>query len=797
MSDWVVAALCPYDVVPVKGREPGYSPSATALSFVLMGRFIEYDLWRDQRSSESIPDLLGEQSMPTSEWECVRSVLRSTLEDTQEMGARELNRFVFDEAFDADARAISCIFASIAYADMELYDQAVEICELLLEQQSELNDLPKALLQLHACLRNAEVREYSRALDWVNSAKMTLADISIDRESALGKAVDGLHYSVENNINALTSMLDGEFRISGRRRDQSVTPSYWVELDSTAGWAALEYMSEDFKNRIRDRALQTPPRAVVNEDYIARNLYAYYMRVQVAGHWHKYLGASQQLGKERMLRPIDDPDDGGARLRQGLAYLRKGWASKAYTDGLRLVREEGPLDALESELQKSLGRLQLEVTDLEFHVLRVGAPLLRAEEADSVICSLLDNPLPSHARRAHGWYRTEVPLWDAVAAMAREVSDGDYLSQRIRESVGSENSTQSFHIRKVVEILDWSLVSAAEQDSWIELLRSSEPVAGDWNSLLDAVLYAMCHIGNPAAVEHFSAACQSGIKLEQAAQIVSLSEGSTENLLGNFATEVSDVCAAQIVETRNQAARGSWSLGGYNPALIGAALSIKSPADSIWSEIADFLRDPLVARDEKDPVLDFFASRVDHIPVDVVQEVSSDPGRLTSTRPAIFSGNSDRESGALFRFLCAAGVIESEEALVSLVRLSSGFESGSRVEAVKSLPASRRVLGTELATGFLMQMTVDSSVFVRAEAAEMLGHFLDSGTANQRLVGQRLVQMLGSNGVAVPFGALRGLLRAKRSGVMLGHYGVADELRKIERDHPIFRVRKAASSLIG
>ncbi|MEU0305014.1 MULTISPECIES: HEAT repeat domain-containing protein [Streptomyces] len=796
MGDWVVAALCPHDVVPINGREAGYSSSATALSYVIMGRLMEYDIWRGQGSSQFIPDLLGDLSMPNSEWEFVRSALRSTLEDTQEMGARELSRIVSDDTFDAELRTVSCILASISYADMEMYEQAVEICEVLLERQLELDVLQRGLLQLQAGLRNAEVKDYSRALEWASSASRTLNDVLIERDSVLFKALEGLQYSAQDNIDAFSEMLSGEFKLFSRR-DRSVAPSYWMELGSTAGSAALEYMSEDFKKRIRDRALRMPPRVLVNEDYISRNLYAYYMRVQVAGHWHKYLGASQQLGKERMLRRLDDQDGGVAQLRQGLAYLRKGWASSAYTEGLRLVREEGPLDALENELQKSLERLQREVTDLEFHVLRVGAPLLRSEEADSVIRSLLEKTLPSHARRAHGWYRTEVPLWDSVAAMAREISDGDYLSRRIRAAVGGENSTESFHIRKVVEILDWSLVSVCEQDAWSELFRSRSVVADDWKSLLDSVLYAICKVGNPAALDLLRASCQSEMTLERAAQIVDLSSGSDVDLLEIFSASISELCAAEMGEIRNQAKQGSWSLGGYNPALIGAALSIKSPDNSVWSDVSDFLRDPLVAKDEKDSVLEFLAFRVADIPAGVLQGICSDPDRLTSASPGIFAANSGRESGALFRFLCAAGAIGADEALASLVRFSSGLDFASRIEAVRSLPASRRVLGDALAIGYMMQMTVDPSVFVRAEAAEILGNFLDSDIENQRFLTQRLVQLLGSDGVAVPFGALRGLLRAKRNGAVLVGSEVAGELRNIARNHSIVRVRQVANSLLA
>ncbi|WP_326709618.1 hypothetical protein OG758_09805 [Streptomyces sp. NBC_01474] len=712
------------------------------------------------------------------------------------MGAIELENFAFDGDLDSDLRAISCILASVAYADMEMHDQALHICERLLEEQPDLSAFPSVMMQLQASLRNAEVKKYSRALYWANSAKVKIAEFPPGGAHTLKVALDGLKYSAESNVGAMNAMLSDEFLLA-ERGDRPASPRFWIDLDSMASSAAVEYMSEDFKNRIRDRALPKPPRAIRNDDYISRNLYAYYLRVQVVGHWHRYLEASQRLGMERMLRPLEGADGVTAQFSQGLAYLRKGWGSRSYIDGLRLVREEGPLDALDSELQKALGRLEREVTDLEFHLLRVGAPLLRAEEADSVIRSLLDDRLPMHARRAHGWYRTEFPLWDAVAALARELADGDYLSRRIRERVGDEDSTQSFHMGKAVDVLDWSLVSSTEQENWINLLRSSAAVDGDWRTLLDSVLYEICRTGNPVARELFHSACRTELTLERSAQLVDLPDEVGADLLGILSGAVADLCTREIGRIRNQASRGSWNFGASNPALIGAALSTKRPWDSIWPAISEFLRDPLVAADDKEPVLDFLAVRVSEIPSDVVREISSDPDRLTSVHSGLFD-SSDRSSGALFRFLCAAQAIGSNDALVTLLRLSSTSASSVRVEAAKSLPAARKVLGDALAIGYLMQMTADVSVFVRAQAAEMLGYCLDddSGNVDRRLVSQRLVQMLGANGVAVPFGALRGLLRAKRRGVALGYPDISEELRKIERDHPIARVRKAARSLL-
>lgn len=224
MNDWVVAALCPHDVLPVNGRDPGYSRSATALSFVLLGRLMEYDLWRGRESPESVPDLLGEYPMPSSEWAFVRSVLRSVLDETQEMGAIELENFAFDGDLDSDLRAISCILASVAYADMEMHDQALHICERLLEEQPDLSAFPSVMMQLQASLRNAEVKKYSRALYWANSAKVKIAEFPPGGAHTLKVALDGLKYSAESNVGAMNAMLSDEFLLA-ERGDRPASPA--------------------------------------------------------------------------------------------------------------------------------------------------------------------------------------------------------------------------------------------------------------------------------------------------------------------------------------------------------------------------------------------------------------------------------------------------------------------------------------------------------------------------------------------------------------------------------------------
>ncbi|MEZ7004620.1 HEAT repeat domain-containing protein [Streptomyces sp. AD55] len=791
MTEWITAALCPQDVVPVNGRRQNYSYAATGLAYVIMGRLIEYDLWRDGDSTEHIPDLLNEATMPSPEWVLVRAALRSMLEDSQELGTLELIEFASNGELDPELRAIACVLASIGYADMERYSQSIAACERLLSEQLDLPASFEVMLQLHACLRNAEIKEYGKALDWANSAKLSLSNSSASGEYAR-KVYDALKFSTEENIDALSAVTSDNFSILASR---AVAPTLWVELDATVGSAALEYMAEDYKQRIRDRGRRTFPRTLKNEDYISRNLYAYFVRTQLGGNWKKYLRASHLLGMERLLRPFGEQADKSLSFSQGLAYLRKGWATTPYEEALTLAREEGPLETLDSELQKALTRLQHGVTDLELKVLRAGAPLLRAEEADSVCRSLLETQLPYGARRpGGGWYQTSIPLWDAIAALAREISDGDYLAQHMRAQVGGEDSTQAFHLGKAAEVLDWKLVSPSEQERWVAVLHATTSVEGDWRNLLDTVLYKLCRTGNGAALQILDQLSETRMTLARAAHIINLPDEFGADLLRTHSGSIAEFCSRDIAETRETAAHGLWSFGGYNGALIGAIFSIRQPEQAIWNSVIDFIRDTSVATDHKDPVLDALALHIDGIPAEIRQRMASDPTSLNSVNPSLFE-ESGQPSGPQFRFLCATEAIGESEAFSRLARLTIDKKPSVRMEAVKSLPSAQKILGTPMVMGYLLSLTMDDSVFVRAQAAETLGIFLRTEEAQTVLLRHRLIEMLGADGVAVPFGALRGLQVAKGRREQFDEREIVETLRKIAHEHPLARVRKAANSL--
>ncbi|MEU5462716.1 HEAT repeat domain-containing protein [Streptomyces althioticus] len=792
MDEWITAALCPEYAVSVNGREQGHSSPATALAYVVMGRLVEYDLWRGRGDDSHLPDLLGDDPMPSREWAVVQSVLRLLLDESREFVTADLAEMAVDSELNFGLRTISCLFASIGYAELEMCDRSIAICEDLLHQAPNLPFEHVAILELQACLRNAEMKNYSQALQWAKSSSISLRRAPLDTIEE--KASEVLLFSAAENVNALREVLEKKLFPPGVTRPE--IPYAWLELESTVGSAALEYMTEVYKGKIRNGGRLLAPHVIKNEDSISRNLYSYFVRVQLAGHWRKYLQASSQLGAAQLLRPFGSTQDVSRQFSEALACLRRGWASGSYKEALGLVREEGPLDALDSELQKALTRIQTDISDLEMHVVRAGAPLLRADEAHTVCRSLLEASLPRRASRANGWYLTQVPLWDAVSALARELSDGDYLSRRMRLFVGDEDTTQAFHIQKVASALDWRNVSSSEQGEWVKLISSAGSVDDDWQSLLDTVLYRICRTGNRQATELLRRVSDSSMTLARAAHITDLPEQSGLNLLRYHSASIVELCNSSIAETRDNAARNAWSFGGYNSALIAAVLSVRIPDMAMWETIEGFLCDTAVAAEHKNPVLDYLASKVGDVPRNVLHAVTRYPERLESKHPSFFS-DSSVDSGARLRFLCAASAIRQDQAYDVLTRLASAAEPAVRVEAVESIPFIHEAFDNSIALGCLLNMTMDSSVFVRARAAEALGIVLKTAGPAETMLSNRLIQMLGADGVAVPFGALRGLQVAKEFGIRFNQSEIEESLYAISRDHSMARVRRVAESLLS
>ena len=283
-------------------------------------------------------------------------------------------------------------------------------------------------------------------------------------------------------------------------------------------------------------------------------------------------------------------------------------------------------------------------------------------------------------------------------------------------------------------------------------------LSGD-DALLESVLYELMLLGQPDCYEildnHIEA---NGVTLGDAATLVDCYQRGNRSLFLKHAASVISACTERILRTREEAARNSYGYGGINACLIGAIASSASSDTGLdmWEGVTEFLLDSKVAFEEKGPVLDWLAVRLDQMPTSVLSAISAGSSRLkpANTGQRFFGEDA---LAAWLRFLCVTKSMSQSEAITEFVALSRSSEAFQRVEAARSAKYVAVVADPAIIVGCLLQMTSNEEIIVRAEAANGLTSFLTARADLDPLVAQRLVELLDCDGFAVPFAVLRGL----------------------------------------
>lgn len=771
MLGWTLAALSPKEVAPVVGR--GSSLGAMeALALVVLGRFQDYERLNDPSDGEQ-PGLFPIEDQDSSpEWELVRAAAQSMMHPTEAVGMERLSRLVHDAVAPAEIRGVSGLFLAISYADMDRSEEASGVSKYLNEENLSLPVLTSVALHVQQGLREAELGEYAAARESCARA-LELLDETTDFPEYCAKAAQEIKVSnvsdVFRRVEALlraaasrnSALLDSMVEVTepGFAKIQpDQTPNRSLRDQLLAGVTST-YIKEFFEREVRDRAYFSRPQTIGRENVVSRDLHALWLCSQLSGDWVDTLAASEILGREWLLREGEDRDTTLWLKEQGVRLLRTSGSSKAYEQAIRLMREEGPLRVLKKEIVLALGRLAGSPSKAGFEVIRAGAPLLTQGEADSACSSILTHQFPAYQTTVGGgWFSTREPMWNAIAALSSEISDRDSLSAALRERLSDGEPITAHSMLRVLSRLDWRQVSPDERNSWIDYL--SENVSAEIGEVRDAVLYELAKQGNRRALELFEASLSREPDLGQVATLTDLHQIGFSDPLVKRAVVVLDVCKRAISKTMEEASHGAYSFGGVNEGLIAAIISVDFPSMAVWSEVSALLRHRKVPSHKKDPILGFLARKFENVPESVRMELSQDPTALKSPQiSGMFPVASSGASGPRLRFLAKSKGISTSEALAEFIRLVRDVEVLQRVEAARSTPVLAEVLGSDLTFGFVLTLLSDRSALPRAEAAEVLAYFANlTGDSASHAV-NAIGDCLAADGVAVPFGALRGIQR--------------------------------------
>jgi hypothetical protein len=346
-----------------------------------------------------------------------------------------------------------------------------------------------------------------------------------------------------------------------------------------------------------------------------------------------------------------------------------------------------------------------------------------------------------------------------------------------------------------VNNLDWSRVSLDEQQRWLKF--STLYSDGALNDFSESILEELAYVGNRVALDHLELAFRRDFTLSNAATVVNLQARGVAQSFGGYVEKILDVSRSAMTAMRSEAAHGSYSFGGINPGVVAAAACTTWRHVDGWADVLELILDPKIADYQKDPVLDILAMNIQDVPPHVLSAATRQTERLRGKDVELFGDAEPGLTGPYLRFLAATKAVSPDGALEAVWDLVCSPRPAQRIEAVKTLPFLTGVIESNIVFGVLAKFTADDNVMVRAEAAEAISALAFSRDTQASLyAAQRLGKLLNADGVAVPFGVLRGIRRHMQPCASRSAEEIVKHLHVAEENHAIPRVRKISAEII-
>lgn len=787
--EWIAAVLAPWAIAPHPNFSVEEIGGAEALALV-----------SDYRGGEVSPR--GQEPTPSFrhawEAELVDAAFKSLFAESIHESVVRLSALAENLKLPLAARVAAAIYAAVAYGELELEEAAVDLIESF-GDPDYLSSKEGALVW--AALR---IQLATRLLD---SGRSDDADeVAAEVRRALEHAEEpfSANFSVSRGVSWPPSEVLADMKIhlllvSDRLR-RSVEPlggDKWVQVvRARPGWVDSRNL---VKAASRDRVFleeefgkltdSLAPKHRFGGSSAVRDGLAALLSAELSGDSDAILRARLALGRLRLLAANTGTDSTPFNIEEALRLLRRSATHTEFRDALRWVRSRGPVSSLARSVSALLDRLE------QFGRLPLQNDLALIENgcdflADGQLSRMIRVILPSTASKAaqKGWKYVD-DLWRTVARLVADSGDDDYVAMMLALAVADEryvNSVIWSTAARVSREIRWDQISVATREAWLAVLRKVDLLPHDDQDIeqLEALSYIRQQL-EPGGAVMLPA---SGIEL--AAEIVNRPK---ESWRAEQIATAAAACVDALASSMEEARSGVSTFGVYDFGLLAALLADKFQQLHMWSHIVSFLGEAAVNRDFKARTLAYIAAGRAGVP-------EHDLRRLKEYLPSLMSQTSQygsmKEEPALF-FEAVRAAIRLEVLPVSdfvepLCRLSSAADSGTRAEVAESLAhVVQRSPDNEWATLLLLQLSWDTDIAVRAEAARSLVWSVDAKTNFGALVQDRILQALQSDGVLVPLRVLHGVQDCKQGGL-----GVPSVLAHAIEDlatHSVARViRKAA-----
>lgn len=793
--EWIAALLCPRSVSP----HPNFGSRDLVTPAGLLGLLIQgrgYDL-------EDFAEIVkGREKKRAHRF--LQAAADSFDHELRNAAVADLVSISEAPRADLAMRTAAALLAAVTMAELDRHDEAVQFLRRLLERRfysSSSSDVMflSGLLTQQLAMRSIEAgapdrrsREDAKLrLSGAKPSELSRYPVSLgSRWGAAGTNREMLKAAVAANERLFeTDVFFPDAKLL-RRWLRRPTPAITAGVLLSEAGAGTAYIQEQYKNFTLSQE-----RTLRSSDIVDAPHWRSHLFFELIGHLQEARDARRDLAQLRLMRQPNNPEFG---TQESLSLLRLSGDAKSLKLALDHIRSHGPLAALKAETERVVERRLAPrlLRNVEIATLEAGAQTLGAPIADSafeaVLAALEVGPNTATIQRELPVIRTE-QLFQAAAALAPVAGRLNDLASYLLDSILSFGATDDqllarAHARGIGPI-DWENLDpdlAVRWRAWATnsaLSRGWEPVS--------AVVSPLLRSSDRAAVSH-----------EPDDVTLQVLVGELNAIIGGapapqWLVDRGAVLLAEMLEgARREAARGVYSMYGFNPADIAVGLIQFAGAKQLWPAVSGYLTDPRVLRDGKTAALNRLAAAPEIVPEPVRGQFSTYARDLLElTDVALpFAGDEVTPYPAAVRALAALNILDNHDLLLSVLKLASG-DRRARLEAARTLTAivrtSRSVEQWIVAT--TLQLSNDQHPNVQAEIGRALALIISRADFAREPATRRLLELLGADGILVPLLVLRGMTEE----ASIPSQAVRARVEQLALEHLALGVRVQAGILLG
>ncbi|WP_329257060.1 hypothetical protein OG223_34585 [Streptomyces sp. NBC_01478] len=670
------------------------------------------------------------------------------------------------------------LMACCAAAEIEDYNTCDFILDFLLRKldsdEDSANSLLRALLLQQRALRLRDTGRDPKsastgALKFVNQVRVDeLPPCKLGPYADFSATLNYLLVALRNAIWSLAPTIGTDFgRVSGwdgfPSRDEilkSPRPEQLIKIGADRSEAYAKFVLQTYRNLFGSR-----PRYILGGPEVP-DIFAQALALELFGH-----ASVRESRKElALLRLVQiDAYEQSEHVRDALRLLRHAGAYKELSLAVERFRTAGPLWALSEDarqiIQQRTGDYPLGRNELR--VLRGAAELMTSAEADRALTAVCEWKQEDYVGEA----------WITAAALsnyAEKCSEiADFLLQQsvIKESAASGLDKD---LARSIRVLDWTAVQHGVADRWSIWLRTR---AQHWPTTEEAVAGVLrVQPDDSKALQDLEAVA---VRLNSAIKGSPLPPSSVRRSVEIVTQELQNLVA--------EANAGYYSMKFRSAVDVAAALIVFAEAD-LWQDLAICLTDERINRLETDAAFE----RLSHERPPMTQAVRD---LFKGAAHRILRGRTESSEIAPYpealRFLAVYGLIDDSVIFSSVAELAGSGAVVMREQAARTLAVIAEVRGGAWISAIATQLSHDHDVSVRSHAGRALALLSEGEELVPRIIQERITQLLGEDGIAIPLRLLDAMKMNPPSNV-----DVKQKIEQMLSDHPSGSVRRMAQVVL-